>query len=94
MSIGGTYICRGNFDFLYVDARAVAVEDRLGQQQPKVSLLTDDASRELRRYLLACQSGRPLGCPVTVLGRVTTCAVSNAFGARREEPCVAVEDGR
>jgi TPR repeat protein len=96
VSISGTYIRRGNLDFLYVNATALALEDRFGRQQPNVPLLTDDASREFRRYLLACQSGRPswLGCPVTVLGRVTTCIKSNAFGTRREEPCVAVEDGR
>jgi hypothetical protein len=62
-----------------------------------VPLLTDDASREFRQYLLKCQSN-PVsaqgGCSVTVLGHVTICKLSNAFGATREPPCVDVEEGR
>jgi hypothetical protein len=32
--------------------------------------------------------------PSTIVGRATMCTLTNAFGASRTEPCVAVEDGR
>jgi hypothetical protein len=96
VSLSGVYIREGNLDVLYADARAVMMAHQ-GLRQPSVPLLTDDASREFREHLLTCQSNpasAQMGCPVAVLGRVTTCTLSNAFGAARAEPCVAVEDGR
>jgi len=68
-----------------------------GYGQPKVPLLTDDASSDFRQQILTCQSNPTsahIGCSVTVLGYVTICKLSNAFGAERQEPCVSVEDGR
>jgi hypothetical protein len=96
VSLGGVYIREGNIDFLYADTRAVMMASHQALQQPKVPLLTDDATREFRQHLLMCRSNpgsARLGCSVTALGRVTTCT-SNAFGGRREEPCLAVEEGR
>ncbi len=96
LAINGYYIRVGDSDFLYVNKLAVGMATRQNRQQPNVVLLTDDASREFRQLLLTCRSnpGNMFGCPVTVLGRATICALSNAFGGHREEPCVAVEDGR
>jgi hypothetical protein len=96
VSLSGVYIRQGNLDVLYADVQAAMIANSQGLHQPNVPLLTDDASREFRQHLLMCQSNparAQMGCPVTVLGRVTTCKLSNAFGATREEPCVAVEDG-
>jgi hypothetical protein len=93
--LSGVYIREGNLDVLYADVRAATMAHQ-GLHQPNVPLLTDDAQRELRQYLLTCQSkaSAQIGCPVTVLGRVTTCRLSNALGDSRQEPCVTVEDGR
>jgi hypothetical protein len=57
----------------------------------------DRASRLFRQLLLTCRypAGDPrLRCAVTVLGRATMCTFTNAFGVKRDEPCIAVEDGR
>jgi flagellar biosynthesis GTPase FlhF len=96
LAITGVYIREGNLDVLYADMRALMMT-RQGVNQPNVSLLTDHTSREFREHLLKCQSdyaSAQRGCAVTVLGRATTCTLTNAFGTAREEPCVAVEDGR
>jgi hypothetical protein len=97
VSLGGVYIRQGNLDVLYANVQAAMIANSRGLHQPNVPLLTDDASREFRQHLLMCQSNpasAEMGCSVTVLGRVITCKLSNAYGATREEPCVAVEDGR
>jgi hypothetical protein len=95
--LSGVYVREGNLDVLYADVRALMIAHEGHLHQPSVPLLTDDASREFRQYLLMCQSNpgsAQMSCSVTVLGRVTICKLSNAFGATREEPCVAVDDGR
>jgi hypothetical protein len=79
--------------WLIADLPAMITATHYGRVQPMVPLLTDNASREFRRYLLSCQSNLG-GCSVTVFGQATICALSNAFGATRELPCVAVEDRR
>jgi hypothetical protein len=97
VSLRGVYIRQGNLDVLYANVQAAMIANSRGLHQPNVPLLTDHASREFRLHLLKCQSNpasAEMGCPVTVLGRVITCKLSNAYGATREEPCVAVEDGR
>jgi hypothetical protein len=94
-AIAGAYVREGNLDNLYADRRALFMA-RQDNSQPNVPLVTDDASRDFRQQLLRCQSDASshLGCLVTVLGHATTCKLSNAFGAGREEPCLTVEDGR
>lgn len=96
VSLSAVYVREGKLEVLYADTRAVMMaQERL--YQPNVPLLTDDASRDFRQYLLRCQSNpgsAQMGCPVTVLGRATMCTLSNAFGGTRAQPCVTVEDGR
>jgi hypothetical protein len=96
LALTGVYIREGNLDVLYADMRGLMMT-RQGVNQPNVSLLTDHASREFREHLLKCQSdigSAQRGCAVSVLGRATTCTLTNAFGTARKEPCVAVEDER
>lgn len=93
VALGGVYLREGNLDVLYANVRSVMLA-RGGPNQPKVMLLTDDASRQFRQHLLTCQSnpaGAQMGCSVAFLGHATTCKLSNAFGGTRESPCVAVE---
>ena len=101
VSISGAYVREGFLEALYADTRAIIMATRYpnagGQNQPKVLLLTDDASRDFRQHLLTCQSNAAsaqVGCSVRVLGQATICTLSNAFGAARELPCVAVEAGQ
>jgi hypothetical protein len=96
VTLTGVYLREGNFDDLYTDTRAVMMATQQGLQQPHVSLLTENATREFRKYLLTCQSDPArvrFGCPMTILGRATTCTLTTAFGTTREQPCVDVEDG-
>lgn len=98
-SISGSYLGGENISYLFNDTRAVILATRypnLGEQL-KVPLLLDGASREFRKRLLVCRSNpgsAQIGCPVTVLGRVTICTIQNGLGASRNAPCLAVEDGR
>ena len=97
VSLNGVYMREGNLDILYADVRAAMLDTRQGLHQPSVALLTDDAPRDFRQHLLICQSNpmsAQMGCSITVLGRVTTCTLSNALGSTRQEPCVDVEEGR
>jgi hypothetical protein len=97
VTLSGVYLREGNFDVLYATREAVMIAKQQMLHQPNVLLLTDDASRDFRRTLLRCQSNpvdARFGCPVAILGRATMCTLTNAFGASRTEPCVAVEDGR
>jgi hypothetical protein len=96
VSLAGIYVREGNVDVLYSDSLALYQGRRSGNSI-EVTMLTDHAPREFRQRLLTCQSnpGCPqMGCAVTISGQVTTWTLSNAFGATRELPCVAVEDGR
>lgn len=99
VSISGAYLGGGNISLLFNDTRAVILATRypnLGEQ-PKVPLLVDSASREFRKRLLSCRSSpgsAQVGCPITVLGRVTMCTFQNELGATRDAPCLNVEDGR
>jgi len=99
VSVSGAYLGQNNIGFVYVDTRAVIMATKypnLGEQ-PKVPLLTDNATREFRQRLLACQSNpaaAQAGCPLTILGEVTICTFSNGLGAERTSPCINVEDGR
>ncbi len=96
VSLHGVYVREGNIDILYADNRAVMMAMN-GVSQPKVPLLVDDAPRQFRKILLACQTdmrSARWGCVVTVLGHVTLCRFTNAFGTGNEMPCVAADDGR
>jgi hypothetical protein len=94
--IQGVYVREGNLDVLYADAQAIFMAKQARLNPPKVPLLADDATRELRRYLLSCQSNpaAQMGCPLMVLGRATRCTLTNAFGSTRETFCVVVDDGQ
>lgn len=99
VSISGAYLGSDNSSFLFSDVRSVILATRypnLGDQ-PKVPLLTDNATREFRKRLLDCRSNpasTQVGCPVIVLGRVTMCTLRSEFGAAREMPCIDAQDGR
>lgn len=97
VALQGTYAREGNIDVLYASVQDMAMSQHGGSNtQPRVPILTDDASRPLRQIMLQCQSTgayfQKLGCAFAVKGRATTCSVSNAFGVTRQEPCVAAED--
>jgi|GEM_PF-5500637 len=100
VSLRGFYLPAGNIDLLFADQKSVIMVTTypdIGGNVPRVPLLTDDASRDLRQYLLRCKAdpgAAQIGCPITIIGNVTMCEASGPLGAHRELPCVAVVDGR
>jgi hypothetical protein len=99
VSMTGMYIGSDTISLLFSDTRAVILATRypnLGEQ-PNAPLLVDNASREFRKRLLECRSNpacAQVGCPVTVLGVVTTCTLQKEIGAAHGVACLSVEDGR
>lgn len=101
VSVSGSLMSDGGVSVLFANRQAAILATKYsnvaGQHYATVPLLLDDASRSFRQNLLSCQSqpaSSYFGCPVTVLGHATICTLSNEFGAARQLPCVAVEDGR
>jgi hypothetical protein len=99
ISLSGAYLGDDNISFLFSNARSVILATKypnLGDQ-PKVPLLTENATREFRKRLLECRSNpasAQVGCLITVIGRATMCRLQSGFGAEREIPCANVQDGR
>jgi len=99
VSMSGAYILQGNRGMLYADVQAIIKMRYVPKAgiEPKVPLLTNDASERFRRRVLACQtdpSASEVGCAVNIRGRATLCTVTVASGDTREAPCVNVEDGK
>jgi hypothetical protein len=90
----GFYKKFGNLDTLQPSAIAVAAAREYGSENG-VPLLTDDATRTIRKTFLECGDNpmRPLGCPVTLSGHADMCTVGNLV-ASKTVPCLVVEDGR
>ena len=99
VSMSGAYILQGNRGMLYADVQAIIKMRYVPKAgiEPKVPLLTNNASERFRSRVLACQtdpSASEVGCTVKIRGRATLCTVTIASGNARETPCVNVEDGK
>lgn len=96
-SLTGVYLPVGNLEVLFgngSDVYQFSTGNNLNS--PMVHLLTDNASREFRRQLLACRSSQSTvygSCRIHVLGTATMCVISGPLGNRRDVPCVSVADG-
>jgi uncharacterized protein YecT (DUF1311 family) len=89
----GFYTKTEGLEILQETGLAVAIARRYGNSKG-VPLLTDTATREVRRYFLGCSSS-PLvevGCPITVIGHAEMCS-PNSFLESKSVPCLVVEDG-
>ncbi len=99
VSLSGSYLLQDNSGVLYTDMQSIVMaryHPELGPQ-PSVSLLTSDASAQLRRRLLSCQtdpSASQVGCTIKIRGHAGMCPLIDASGATHEAPCVKVEDGK
>jgi hypothetical protein len=99
VSLSGSYLLQDNRGVLYTDMQSIVMTKYHPEAgpQPNVSLLTSDASPQLRRRLLSCQtdpSAAQVGCTIKIRGRAGMCPLSDASGATHEAPCVKVEDGK
>jgi hypothetical protein len=90
----GFYKKFGDLDTLQPSAIAVAAAREYGSDNG-VPLLTDDASRTIRKVFLECGDNpmRPLGCPVVLSGHAAMCTARNLV-ASKAVPCLVVEDGQ
>jgi len=89
----GFYKKFGGVETLQPTGLAVAIAREYGNDSG-IPLLTEDASRNLRKILLQCGDSPavPLGCPLTIVGHADMCTKTNLVGSKNA-PCVAVEDG-
>ena len=91
IQISGRYKKVGDSERLYG-----SLPDAIQSDDNYVSLLTDDAERSFREYLLnpLCQAqfGAQVGCPIAVGGHVTMChRLAAEFANYPAEPCLSVE---
>jgi hypothetical protein len=94
VALTGAYITRGNLAVMYASGGDISMAlfgpAELAQRIQPVTLLTDEASHEARAAMFDCQN--MTGCNMSLEGRVTTCEMTNGFGAEHSEPCLQVED--
>ena len=89
----GFYKKFGEVETLQPSGLAVAIARERGNDNG-IPLLTDDASRNVRKYFLHCNDDMraPLGCQLTVIGHASMCTMTNLVGSKNV-PCMSVEDG-
>jgi hypothetical protein len=91
VSVTGFYkaLNRRNERF-YVSYNDYMMHQYQSVEAQNIGLLTSDGSRRLREYLLRCEQG----CQLTILGHVTACVETNAFGRSTSDFCLAADDMR
>ena len=100
VALQGAYLFSDGMDLLFADQNTiirVLYAPNISRNTPSVPLLTKNANRPFRQFLLRCQTnpaGAQAGCPVAITGVVTTCKLTGPLGLEREVPCVDVESGR
>jgi hypothetical protein len=100
ISMKGTYVPDGNMEWFFSspqDAIQVSAGGYNSSNIPRIPLLTEDATREFRQFLLRCKSNpssSQLGCSAVISGHVSQCSITGPLGANRSLPCIVVENGR
>jgi hypothetical protein len=100
ISIRGSYVPDGNMEWLFpgqVEAIQARNSPTAGSNIARIPLLTEDASRDYRKYLLRCKSmpgADQTGCLTTIIGHVSVCSITSGLGVSRDAPCIVVENGR
>ncbi len=95
IAIQGLYLKIGNIEFLMPSMAAIALMQATGRTDQGIGLITDDATRDVRQFLLDCRNNLPaaqVGCQVTLLGHPSMCHRTTLVG-EFDEPCLIVEDG-
>ena len=97
VSLVGAYVPDGNFEWFFARQTDVLQATAGAANIPKIPLLTEDAKREFRQFLLRCKSSpgaSEMGCLTVITGHVSLCSLSGPLGNGRGIPCVTVENGR
>ena len=90
----GFYQKLGNIELLQPNGVTVAIARSNGDSGNGIGLLTEDATRDVRKGLLQCGDPMiyPLGCQMTIIGHTSMCTMTTLVGSK-SVPCIAVEDG-
>lgn len=91
VAVVGFYKLQGRRDErLYISYDDFMMHTFQSVEAQYIGLITDNASRSLREYLMRC--GEAAGCNVTILGHIRQCSETNAFGATAEDLCLVADD--
>lgn len=96
VALRGTYILMGNSEYLMPSRMAVIQFREYGYGNARIGLLSDQASRAVRKIFLECQNNpasSQVGCDVELLGRASICVRTTLVG-KDEIPCFSVDDGK
>jgi hypothetical protein len=99
VTLTGSYLFQADHGMLYPDMQSIVISKYHPDAgpQPQVLLLTNDASRQLRQRLLACQtdlSAAQVGCTIKIRGQARMCPLPDTSGTTHEVPCLNAEDGK
>lgn len=86
IAIHGFYRAAGKSEYLLKTPSSDATDD-----DARISLLTEDAERDTRKYFLMCRDSVGT-CSINVLGTVTACTRTDRFGAKTDLLCFKVDD--
>ena len=95
VSIKGTYAKWGENEMLFPSAAAVYTAKQSLSTDGGIGVLSDEATRTVRKYLLECVTNgaaAQFGCPLTVFGRATMCTWTR-LGSSKDVPCLIIVDG-
>jgi len=87
VAIRGFYTKIGEAELLVRTASTAAPSE-----DDSIPLLTEDATRDLRKQFLVCRSSGA-ECPITLLGHITECTNKNLYGVQHSLICLSVDDG-
>jgi hypothetical protein len=100
VSLQGAYLLSEHMGLLFADQLAIIKATSypsVSPNEPRVPLLTENAARPFRQFLLRCQTNPVAfrsGCRVAIIGVVEMCKLTGPLGLGRELPCVDVNNGR
>jgi TPR repeat protein/uncharacterized protein YecT (DUF1311 family) len=95
VSVEGVYVKQGEIEMLFPSLLAIAIARETIRLDAGIGVLTNDATRSVRKFLLDCRNnpiGAQMGCSLTVIGRAGMCTRTTLVGST-DLPCLVVEDG-
>ncbi len=93
VAIHGVYVKRGNIEFLFPSLMSSLIARETGSDDTAVPIITENASRSTRQYILNCQNNyyaTQAGCGLNITGHASICTLTSLVGTT-DEPCVIVE---
>jgi TPR repeat protein len=95
VSVKGAYAKWGENEMIFPSGTAVYTAKETLSMDTGIGVLTDDATRNVRKYILDCVTtgaAAQFGCPMTVFARASMCTRTR-LGSSKDLPCLIVLDG-